>query len=54
MIYTGENLTKYLLWKQIIAEAKRVIELAGHDIPLVPDEAGGTHRKAKDNSHEKT
>lgn len=48
MTYTGENLTKYLLWKQIIAEAKRVIELAGHDIPIVPDELNRELRKTKE------
>lgn len=36
MNYTGENLVKLNLWRQIISWAKIVVELAGHDIPIVP------------------
>lgn len=48
-MWTGENLIKYQLWKDIIAEAKKVIELAGHDIEFVPEMP---EYKVKSNSYE--
>lgn len=49
MNYTGENLVKLNLWRQIISWAKIVIDLAGHDIPIVPSEM---NFKEKDNYEE--